>query len=210
MIVHVVDDDASVRSAIRRLLRSAGYSVKTSESAQSYLDEASPHTPGCVVLDLRMPGMDGLMLQERMAELGLTAPIVFVTAHGDVSASVRAMKQGAVDFLEKPFESQDLLAAVERAFERDVKLRERIDATNWTQAGLQRLTPREYEVLTYVIGGAVNKVIARRLGVSEKTIKVHRGRVMKKMGAGSLADLVRMADRFGIEPLKPQDSRGVV
>ncbi len=208
--VHVVDDDSSVRCAMRRLLRSAGYLVKASESAQSYLDEASPDTPGCVVLDLRMPGMDGLMLQERMAELGLTAPIVFVTAHGDVSASVRAMKQGAVDFLEKPFESQDLLAAVERALERDLKLRERIDATNWTQAGLQRLTPREYEVLTYVIGGTLNKLIARSLGVSEKTIKVHRGRVMKKMGAGSLADLVRGADRFGIEPVNPQDARGVV
>ena len=204
-----MDDDASVRRSMRRLLRSAGYSVKTSESAQGYLDEASPDEPGCVVLDLRMPGMDGLTLQERMAEHGLTAPVVFVTGHGDVSASVRAMKHGAVDFLEKPFEAADLLAAVGRAIDRDAKLRERIDATMGTQVGLQRLTAREYEVLTYVIGGALNKVIARSLGVSEKTIKVHRGRVMKKMGASSLADLVRMADRFGIEAARPQDSRGV-
>lgn len=208
--IHVVDDDASVRSALSRLFRSVGRAVKTYDSAEAYLSEASPDNSGCVVLDIMMPGMDGLTLQERMFERGLSAPIVFISAHGDISASVRAMKHGAVDFLEKPFDDQDLLSAVDRAIELDVEFRKQQAARLSVQQGLDRLTPRESEILTYVISGMLNKVIARELEVSEKTVKVHRGRVMKKMGARSLADLVRMAETAGIEPAKRRDSRGVV
>ena len=196
--VHVVDDDESVRSALSRLLRASGHSVRTFESAQAYLAEASPEEPGCVVLDIRMPGMDGLTLQERMSNRGFDAPIVFVSAHGDISASVRAMKGGAVDFLEKPFEEEDLLGAVDRAIALDAELRERRRSNARFRSGLEHLTSREYEVMTHVIAGRPNKVIARELDVSEKTIKVHRGRVMKKMEARSLADLVRMAERAGV------------
>ena len=209
-MIHVVDDDASVRSALSRLFRSAGHAVRTFDTALAYLEEASPEGPGCVVLDIRMPGMDGLTLQDRMSERGLTAPIVFVSGHGDVASSVRAMKHGAVDFLEKPFDDQDLLGAVDRAIELDVELRRQTKARSQVRLGLDRLTAREFEVMTYVIAGRLNKVTARELQVSEKTIKVHRGRVMKKMGARSLADLVRMAERAGIMAAKPRDSRGVV
>ena len=208
--VHVVDDDASIRSALSRLFRSTGHSVRTFESAQAYLAEASPDEPGCVVLDIRMPGMDGLTLQERMSERGFNAPVVFVSAHGDVSVSVRAMKQGAVDFLEKPFEDVDLLGAVDRAIELDAELRERRNNNERFRRGLEGLTSREYEVMTHVIAGRLNKVIARELDISEKTVKVHRGRVMKKMEAGSLAELVRMAERAGVLAAQPHDSAGVV
>lgn len=210
LTVHVVDDDSSVRSALSRLFRSVGHVVRTFDSALAYLDEASSDVPGCVVLDIRMPGMDGLTLQERMFERGLVVPIVFVSAHGDISASVQAMKRGAVDFLEKPFDEDELLAAVDRAFELDAELRAQKRSRFQTQRGLERLTSREYEVMTYVIAGRMNKVIARELGVSEKTVKVHRGRVMSKMEARSLADLVRMMERAGIVAAKPKDSRGVV
>ncbi len=176
--VHVVDDDESIRSALSRLFRSTGHSVKTFESAQAYLAEASPEEPGCVVLDIKMPGMDGLTLQERMSDRGFEAPIVFVSAHGDISASVRAMKHGAVDFLEKPFEEEDLLGAVDRAIVIDAELRERRSSNARFRHGLENLTSREYEVMTHVIAGKLNKIIARELDVSEKTVKVHRGRVM--------------------------------
>ena len=208
--VHVVDDDASIRSSLSRLFRATGHYVRAFESAQAYLAEASPEDPGCVVLDIRMPGMDGLTLQERMSDQGFYSPIVFVSAHGDISASVRAMKGGAVDFLEKPFEEEDLLRAVDRAIELDEELRERRDSNARFEHGLEALTSREYQVMTHVIAGKPNKVIARELDVSEKTIKVHRGRVMKKMEARSLADLVRMTERADIQAAKPHDSAGVV
>ncbi len=208
--VHVVDDDESVRSALSRLFRASGHSVQTFESAQAYLAEASPEEPGCVVLDIRMPGMDGLTLQEHMSKLGFKAPIVFVSGHGNIPASVRAMKRGAVDFLEKPFEEDDLLGAVDRAIALDTELRQRRNSNARFRRGLENLTSREYEVMTYVIAGRLNKVIARELGVSEKTVKVHRGRVMKKMEARSLAELVRMAERAGVLAAKPHDSAGVV
>ena len=184
--------------------------MKTFESALAYLEEASADDPGCLVLDIRMPGMDGLELQERMAERGLGVPIIFISTHGDISASVRAMKRGAVDFLEKPFDQDDLFAAVDRALELDAELRRQESARSQVRHVLERLTTREYEVLTHVIAGRPNKVIARQLGVSEKTVKVHRGRVMKKSEAGSLAELVRMAERSGIEAAKPKDLRGEV
>ncbi|MCH8812071.1 MAG: response regulator transcription factor [Gemmatimonadetes bacterium] len=208
--VHVVDDDASIRSALSRLFRASGHAVRTFGSAQAYLAEASPEEPGCVVLDIRMPGMDGLTLQERMSNRGFNAPIVFVSAHGDISASVRAMKGGAVDFLEKPFEEDDLLGAVDRAIALDTELRERRSSSARFRRGLENLTSREYEVMTHVIAGKLNKVIARELDISEKTVKTHRSRVMKKMDARSLADLVRMAERAGVLAAKPYDSAGVV
>jgi FixJ family two-component response regulator len=206
----VVDDDESIRSALSRLFRATGHPVKTFESAQAFLAEASPEEPGCVVLDIRMPGMDGLTLQERMSERGFNAPVVFVSAHGDIPASVRAMKHGAVDFLEKPFEEDDLLGAVNRAIELDAELRERRSSNERFRSGLENLTSREYEVMTHVIAGRLNKVIARELDISEKTVKVHRGRVMMKMQAKSLAELVRMAERAGVLAAKPHDSAGVI
>ncbi len=196
--VHVVDDDESIRSALSRLFRATGHTVKTFQSAHDFLAEASPKEPGCVVLDIRMPGMDGLTLQERMSDRGLNAPIVFVSGRDDISASVRAMKHGAVDFLEKPFKEEDLLDAVDRAIALDAELRERRSSNARFRSGLEKLTSREYEVMTFVIAGRLNKVIARELDVSEKTVKVHRGRVMKKMEAKSLAELVRWAERAGI------------
>ena len=208
--VSVVDDNASVRSALSRLLRSAGYTARTFDTARAYLEGSSTEEPGCVVLDIKMPGMDGLALQERMSEKGRSTPIVFISGHADVTASVRAMKHGAVDFLEKPFGDQDLLDAVDRAIELDSVLRRQRDGNAQTLHGLDRLTPREYEVMTYVISGRLNKVIALELEVSEKTVKVHRGRVMKKMGAKSLAELVRMAERAAIEPAKPYDAGDVI
>ncbi len=207
---HVVDDDESMRSSLSRLFRATGHTVRTFESAQAYLAEASPEEPGCVVLDIRMPGMDGLTLQERMSNRGFNAPIVFVSAHGDIPASVRAMKRGAIDFLEKPFEEEDLLGAVDRAIVLDTELRERRSSSAKFRRGLEHLTSREYEVMTHVIAGRPNKMIAQELDVSEKTIKVHRGRVMKKMEARSLAELVRMAERAGVLAAKPHDSAGVV
>jgi FixJ family two-component response regulator len=157
-----------------------------------------------------MPGMDGLTLQERMSERGFHTPIVFVSGHGDVPLSVRAMKHGAVDFLEKPCEDEDLLDAVDRAIALDAELRERRSSNAKFRRALEDLTSREYEVMTHVIAGKLNKVIARTLRVSEKTVKVHRGRVMKKLEASSLAELVRLTERAGILAAKPNDSTGVV
>jgi FixJ family two-component response regulator len=208
--VQVVGDDASVRSSLDRLFGSAGHTVRTFDTALAYLEESSPDEPGCVVLDIEMPGMDGLALQKRMSERGFNAPIVFISGHADVAQSVRAMKNGAVDFLEKPFHDQDLLDAVGRAIELDTALRRQREESAQTMRGLERLTSREYEVMTHVIAGSLNKVIAQELEVTEKTVKVHRGRVMKKMGARSLAELVRMTERAGIEGAQPNDYGGVV
>ena len=208
--VHIVDDDESVRSALSRLFRSTGHPVRAFDSAHDYLDEVSPEEPGCVVLDIRMPGMDGLTLQERMSERGFHTPIVFVSGHGDVPLTVRAMKHGAVDFLEKPCEDEDLLDAVDRAIALDAELRERRGSNARFRRALEDLTSREYEVMTHVIAGRLNKVIARTLHVSEKTVKVHRGRVMKKLEASSLAELVRLTERAGVLAAKPNDSAGVV
>lgn len=208
--VHVVDDDPSVRSALSRLFRSVGHGVMTFESALAYLEDPPNDGPGCLVLDINMPGMDGLSLQDQMSERGLEVPIIFISGQGDIPSSVRAMKGGAVDFIEKPFQDDDLLDAVNRAAEVDTESRLRQVATSQIARGLERLTPREFEVMTWVIAGRLNKVIANELGVSEKTVKVHRGRVMNKMEAGSLADLVRMTERAGIPAAKPDDSRSVV
>ena len=196
--VYVVDDDASMRVALDRMFRSVGFAVKTFDSPTAFLSHDHDAAPCCAVLDLRMPALDGLALQARLREAGRMLPVVFITGHGDVPTSVRAMKSGAIDFIEKPFENDDLIAAVRRALaaSRDSDYAREQRAA--LEQKLKSLTPRENEVFTLVVKGLLNKVIAARLGAAEKTIKVHRGRVMEKMEAGSLAELVRIAERLAL------------
>jgi len=196
--VFLVDDDPSILRALTRLLRAGGHQVSAFRSPRDFLAQHDAAVPGCVVLDLAMPGLNGLELQTALAAAGCQRPIVFISGHGDVPSSVRAMKAGAVDFLTKPVSEENLLAAIQRAIERDRLMR---DARAQLQAigeRLNRLTPREREVLQHVVAGQLNKQIAADLGTVEKTVKVHRSRVMEKMGVRSLADLVRMAERVGL------------
>lgn len=196
--VFVVDDDQSVRNAIARLLRSTGLDVAVFGSAEEFLAESPPEHPSCVVLDVRLPGVSGLDLQEELGHSRRELPIIFITGHGNVPITVRAMKAGAFDFLEKPFDDQVLLDAVQWALERDqhyLKARAEVESV---KQRLRRLTPREREVMELVVEGLLNKQIGGLLGASEKTIKVHRARVMRKMEAESVADLVRMAEKAGI------------
>ena len=195
--VHIVDDDPSVRGAVGRLIRSAGYRARAYASADEFLVRESSDGPGCLVLDLRMPGTDGLELQEKLVASGCELPIVFVTGHGDIPASVRAIKAGALDFLTKPFDDAALLDAIRRGLAQYEKVREESERRMLVRKGLASLTPREREVFDLVAAGRRNKQIGVALGISEKTVKVHRGRVMEKMRAESLADLVRMADVRG-------------
>jgi FixJ family two-component response regulator len=197
-IVFVVDDDESVRDALASLIRSAGLTVQTFASALEFLAHPRPDVPSCLVLDVRLPGLSGLDLQKRMAEVDIAIPIVFITGHGDVPTSVRAMKAGAVEFLTKPFIDQDLLDAVQQAMERDWAARRKQAEIAELQGRYESLTPREREVMDRVVAGLLNKQVASELGTSEITVKVHRGRVMQKMQAGSLADLVRMSVRLGM------------
>ena len=197
-VVYVVDDDPSVRKALERLLRSAGHGVNTFASAREFLDFSHPEAPGCLVLDIKMPKVSGLELQERLAEKGISFPIIFVTGHGTVPASVRAFKAGATDFLQKPFEDRELLDAVSRGIEKHRRLRQEQSELKALRARLETLTPREREVFRLVATGMLNKQVAFELGTAEKTIKVHRARVMEKMGAQSLADLVRFAEKLRI------------
>jgi FixJ family two-component response regulator len=197
-VVYIVDDDASVRKALERLLRSAGHVAKTFASAIEFLDSSFPDAPGCLVLDIKMPKLNGLELQDRLAEKGISFPIIFITGHGTVPASVKAFKAGAMDFLQKPFEDKVFLEAVSRGIEKHRHLLQEQKETNALRARLNTLTLREREVFGLVVAGTLNKQIAFDLGTTEKTIKVHRGRVMQKMSARSLADLVRFAEKLGI------------
>ena len=198
-VVYVIDDDTSMRSAIKRLVLAVGLNVETFASGQEFLDSKLPEVPGCVVLDVRLPGRSGLDLQRELGERDIQIPIIFVTGHGDIPMSVKAMKGGAVEFLTKPFRDQDLLDAISLAIERDRAARKGRAEIATQRKYYDSLTPREREVMTAVVGGLLNKQIALRLGTSEKTIKVHRGQVMHKMHAESLAELVRVAAKLGIE-----------
>jgi FixJ family two-component response regulator len=196
-VVYVVDDDPSVGKALERLLRSAGHDVRTFTSALEFLDGRERETPACLVLDLNMPGLNGLELQEYLADTEISLPIVFITGYGTVPESVKAMKAGAVDFLQKPFSEEDFLEAISRAIETDRRARQDQERLKQLRERMKTLTPREYEVFRLVVTGMLNKQIAFQLATVEKTVKVHRARVMAKMGAQSVADLVRFADKLG-------------
>jgi two-component system, LuxR family, response regulator FixJ len=191
-IVLIVDDDAAVRSSLRLLIKSVGLVPTVLESAHELLDKYDPAQPGCLVLDVRMPEMSGLELQERLNQLGAIIPVIFITGHGDVSMAVEAMQAGAFDFLQKPFRDQDLIDRIQRALEKDRTNRAVLAEQNLLRQRLELLTPREREVLEMVSSGKPNKIMAADLGVSQRTVEIHRARVMEKMGAASLAHLVRM------------------
>ena len=196
--VFVVDDDASVREAVENLLRSVGLRVELFASAQAFLAIDKPDAPACLVLDVRMPGLGGLDCQRQLTARGLPIPVIFMTGHGDIPMSVHAMKAGAIDFLTKPFRDQDLLDAVSRALELDRARRRADTASSVLRQRFEALTAREQEVMGWVVSGRLNKQIAGEMGTSEITVKVHRGQMMRKMGADSVADLVRMASQLGL------------
>ena len=196
--VFVVDDDPPMREALNNLLRSVRLRVEAFDSAQEFLRRKRSDVPGCLVLDVRLPGLSGLDLQKRLVEAGTEIPIVFITGHGDIPMSVRAMKAGAVEFLTKPFREQDLLDAIQQALKRDRNVREQRAEIEKLRSRFGSLTAREREVMNLMVAGLLNKQIAGDLGTSEATVKIHRHQVLEKMGAGSLAELVRMADRLGI------------
>ena len=191
-VVYVVDDDEAVRGSLRLLLKSVGLTPNALGSAREFLAKYDPLQPGCLVLDVRMPEMSGLELQEQLNLQGAVIPVIFITGHGDVPMAVEAMQAGAFDFLQKPFRDQDLIDRIQRALEKDRSNRTALTERNTIRERLESLTPREREVLTMVTSGKANKVMASDLGVSQRTVEIHRARVMEKMGAGSLAQLVRM------------------
>jgi FixJ family two-component response regulator len=199
--IFVVDDDPSVRKGLRRLLKSAGYSAETFASAEDFLVlNKSGYGPACLILDLKMPGMNGLDLQEELTNQNHIMPIIFVTGHGDIPSSVKAIKRGAVDFLSKPFDDEQLFDAVEEALIKGTKARAVLKEKEGIRQRLGTLTPREYEILTHVIAGLLNKQTAYILKISEKTVKVHRARIMEKMGVDSVAQLVRLAEKVEVQP----------
>ena len=201
-IVFIIDDDASMRRALTNLFQSVGLEVAALSSAPELLHGRLPDVPSCLVLDIRLPGLSGLDLQTELAKANIHIPIIFITGHGDIPMTVRAMKGGAVDFLTKPFRDQDLLDAVMTAIERDRKRRELEKTVVNLQSLYDTLSSREREVLAFVASGLMNKQIAAELGLAEITVKIYRGHIMKKMGAKSLADLIRMTETLGIHPAK--------
>jgi len=202
-VVLVVDDDVSIREALRNLLRSVGWQVKTFDTAQQFMAEGRPDAPSCLVLDVRLPGLSGLDLQRELANAGIDIPIIFITGHGDIPMSVRAMKAGAVEFLTKPFRDQDLLDGVQAAMERDREAQAQWRQMHELRGLYDSLTAREREVMMLVVRGLLNKQIAGQLGTTEATIKLHRGRMMHKMQAASLADLIRMSEKLDTPAMKP-------
>jgi FixJ family two-component response regulator len=202
-IVYVIDDDAVMREALSSLFRSIGLQVQLFSSAPELLRGNLAEKPSCLVLDIRLPGVSGLEFQAELAKAGIHIPIIFMTGHGDITMSVQAMKAGAVDFLEKPFRHQEMLDAVALAIERDRKRREGEKTLSELQARFESLTPREREVIGFVAAGMMNKQAAGEMGVTEITVKIHRGHLMRKMQARSLADLVRMAEALGVGRERP-------
>jgi FixJ family two-component response regulator len=198
--VYLVDDEPDLRRALERLLRAEGCEVEGFSSAAEFLAQVPPEAPGCIVLDVAMPGIDGLAMQQRLTASGGLLPIVFLTGHGDIPMSVRAVKAGAVDFLTKPVKGVDLLRAVGAALDLSEQRQAQRAELSDLLARAAQLTPREREVFGHVIAGRLNKIIADRIGTTEQTVKVHRARVMDKMGAESVADLVRIGQRIGIDP----------
>ena len=197
-VVYIIDDDASVRDGLGDLLRSVGLGVQTFASSQEFLDSKRPDAPGCLILDVRLPGRSGLEFQKVLQNLSIQLPVIFISAHGDVPISVRAMKSGAIEFLTKPLREQELLDAVHAGIERDRARRQEAELLAELRARYDSLTAREREIMHLVVTGSVNKQIAAQAGLSEITVKVHRGHVMQKMRAKSLVDLVRMADSLGV------------
>ena len=197
-VVFVIDDDPSMRGALEDLIGSVGLQVRPFASPQDFLQSQRPDAPGCLVLDVRLPGMSGLTFQKELAKLGVALPVIFITGHGDIPMSVRAMKAGAVEFLTKPFHDQELLDAIHAGIERDRERRREAVLVAELQQRYATLTERERQIMTLVVVGRANKQIAAELNLSEMTVKVHRGQVMRKMHAGSLPELVRMADRLGV------------
>jgi FixJ family two-component response regulator len=201
-VVFVIDDDASTRDAVQSLVRSVGLEVQSFGSTREFLQSKQPDAPGCLVLDVRLPGASGLDFQDELASSNIHLPIIFITGYGDIPMSVRAMRAGAIEFLTKPFRGQDLLDAIQMAIERSRGRRHDVAVIAGLQECYELLTTREREVMALVVTGRLNKQIAADLNVSEVTVKVHRGQVMRKMRATSLADLVRMADKLGISASK--------
>ena len=203
-VVFVIDDDASVRTALSSLIRSVGLRVEVFSSASEFLTARPAEVQSCLILDVRLPGLSGLDFQRELASANNVIPIIFITGHGDIPMSVKAMKAGAVEFLTKPFRDQDLLDAIQVALERARSRHESEQAVSELRAKFESLTPREKEVMAWVTSGLLNKQVAAEIGVTEITVKVHRGNVTRKMGAKSFAELVRMADALGIRRPRPQ------
>jgi FixJ family two-component response regulator len=191
-MVFIVDDDDAVRNSLRLLVKSVGLPASTAKSAQEFLENYDPSRPGCLILDVRMPGMSGIELQQQLNLRGAVIPVIFITGHGDIPMAVEAMQQGAFDFLQKPFRDQDLIDRIQRALQKDGANREELTQRGRIRERFETLTPREREVLGLVTSGKPNKIVATDLGLSQRTVEIHRSRVMEKMGATSLAQLVRM------------------
>jgi len=199
-IVYIVEDDASFRKSMERLIRTLGFEVDTFESAHSFLEKASIRHPGCLLLDVRLPDIDGLRLQQTLIDKGSKLPVIFMTGHGSIPMSVQAMKKGAIDFLPKPFKTEDLLSAITNAIKRNVQDVQKELQKRKIIALIDTLTPREKEILRWIITGKLNKQIAYDLGITERTVKAHRSRIMQKTNVSSVAELVRLAEKVNISP----------
>ena len=202
--VYIIDDDPSVRTGLTRIVKAAGINAESFESAGDFLSSDKYKEHGCIILDVHMHEMNGPELQEKLIEAGSSMPIIFLSAHSDVPTTAKTMKKGAVDFLEKPVDQEDLMAAIQVSLEQDLETRSKRNEYNSILEHIQTLTPREHEVMTFVITGMLNKQIAAEMDISEETVKIHRGRVMQKLGIVSVAELVRICEKVGISPNQPQ------